>query len=165
MFSSIGFADQPEGKGFVDGHNETAKLYNTQTSSWYPDTKGSVVIKYNEGWLTNHWTWYTDVMPDYGEYKAFFDLYPLTDFITIDENAEFGEGAYRIENFLKLKTVAEEDVPALEAKGFVVIYLFDYLVFLKNDMVIYNQANEVIAEYDFLDYDFKINQGVGNKKY
>lgn len=163
IFSSFAFA----GDGFLpkDGRdtfeNTTARL---EKGFYYPDF--FLVMKWSKGWipqakqekgewLTNHWEWYND------EFEV--DSW--------QGNVGFEEGSYRIEEFIKMVAISDEEVQFYVDNGHYVIW--GNILVLTDEITIYDvETGEMVDQFyvdptnenwgmkiDGAAYD--LNQGIG----
>lgn len=136
--------------GFVDNRNDNARLYN----GFYEENI-YLVMKWSKDWIpmahqeagawcTNHYTWYTD---DYGQGYYGYEL-----------PSDYGSGAYKIEEFIKMKAIDDELVPEYQANA-----IWGNIIILTDHLVIYdNMTGEVVYETDLYE---PLHPGLGNLKY
>jgi hypothetical protein len=147
MFSGLTFAG-----GFEDNRNETARLYNGFYSEniylvmkWSKDWE-PMAHQAPGAWLTNHFVWYTNDYEDESTYYGYDSALP------------YGTGSYRIEEFIKMKAIADEDAAQYGDN-----VIWGNIIILKDTLtIIDNTTGEVI---DVLEILTPLHPGFGNLKF
>lgn len=146
------------------GYNYNARIFNGTMEQYYakrnvdtPDNELGIMLKMkwsknfviqgqNENsWITNHYTWFTDDYENEATYYGYYDL-------------NYGEGDFRVEEFIKIKSYGEVPPNVDE-----LMVIWGNFVITMDHIEVYDAVTgELVDEFDISD---KAHPGLGNMKF